>query len=856
MPLGHPPLLRPLFYEGEQPFSVHSWGIKKFVIFTGGSTMFLVLVAFSVLLYKITTSYLNQAYSRNAMFRAIAQAHDISSLLRDVKYDLEYLTRLPMTSEIMRSYLTEIPTEKKNRYRELAFEGKTPEECFVLVNNLRDILLVPFAQALTAKTGILSKLKRVNVKAGDSVSISEPIEAIYPTLSGDETGGALPLHVIRLSKAVYDENNEYQGRLILSLDLAAIRDILSLHNAKNSPFDLHPQGSVFKKSFFFNLSGWLIFQSENPEKKDHELSVDALRTGVKGDVGHPEFHSAFRPSFDNDLYWTMVSDVQNGKSGQLPVRQRFSTPSPLERSHYLSYVPIVFQENETNQHIVGGIGCVDTSFVYMVSAYHLAGTLTICFCIGLVLILCSFYFLGRRISKQLDLLNAALDARVAGDDHSPVTLAPLFLEIGRFQRLVNVLLLQLQIARSDTIIREGLDEDDRMRQKVDLEWEIHSLPGLDPQLLARPFCGIVGACDAVGALKRQILKAAGVLADVLIVGETGTGKELAAEAIHKSSYRAAGPFLSINCGALDENLLLDTLFGHVKGAFSDARDERQGAFLAASGGTLHLDEIGNASAKVQGVLLRALSVRRIRPLGSDKDVPFDARVIAATNADLLRQSLAGEFRSDLYYRLAVITVHTPPLRSRKDDIPVLVSYFMKKHADPSGENDKFLSRGALEKLLGHDWPGNIRELENCITRSLTFAEGDILLAEHILFHTSDAEYALDYTAKGAVGAKAPPPVARKPSAPEEKDADALSERDMSNLNPRQRKVWNFIARQKSVTRSEYQEAVGGNISVRTAQYDLYDLVRRGILKKIGNGPISHYIPIQSSDRTEGNGNAQ
>jgi DNA-binding NtrC family response regulator len=133
----------------------------------------------------------------------------------------------------------------------------------------------------------------------------------------------------------------------------------------------------------------------------------------------------------------------------------------------------------------------------------------------------------------------------------------------------------------------------------------------------------------------MIHKAAQVVADVLIIGETGTGKELTAEAIHRESSRADGPFISINCGALDENLLLDALFGHVKGAFSNAKSDRKGAFLAASGGTLLLDEIGNASAKVQQALLRALSARTIRPLGSDQSIPFDARVIAATNVDLL-----------------------------------------------------------------------------------------------------------------------------------------------------------------------------------------------------------------------------
>ena len=150
-------------------------------------------------------------------------------------------------------------------------------------------------------------------------------------------------------------------------------------------------------------------------------------------------------------------------------------------------------------------------------------------------------------------------------------------------------------------------------------------------------CKIVScfAGPAIAELRQQLRKAAGVLADVLIIGETGTGKELTASAVHAMSYRAKGPFISISCGALDENLLMDALFGHVPGAFSEAHGERKGAFLAASGGTLLLDEIGNASPKVQQALLRALSVRRIVPLGSDREIAYDARVIAAINVDLL-----------------------------------------------------------------------------------------------------------------------------------------------------------------------------------------------------------------------------
>jgi transcriptional regulator with GAF, ATPase, and Fis domain len=456
------------------------------------------------------------------------------------------------------------------------------------------------------------------------------------------------------------------------------------------------------------------------------------------------------------------------------------------------------------------------------------------------------YYISRRICRPLDLLAEAVDVRVAGDDPSPLTIGPLFSEIDQFQRSINILLLQLQIARNDTVLREEIFEDDRMRQSVNLEKEIKNSLLLDPRLLDLPLCGIIGGGQAVSSLRQQIHKASRVLADVLIIGETGTGKELTAEAVHSVSHRANGPFISINCGALDENLLMDALFGHVKGAFSDAQTDRKGAFIAASGGTLHLDEIGNASPKVQQALLRALSVRRIRPLGSDKDLTFDARIIAATNVDLLQLSLTGAFREDLYYRLAVITINTPPLRSRKEDIPVLIKFFLEENVALSGLHPVWISRGALERLMSYDWPGNIRELKNCITRSLAFGEGDILLAEHILFDERNGEPPVSSVKKaGTETAALPLPTQSIPELPDPGFAASPEETPETDLNPRQRKAWPVIARNGAISRGEYQIAVGNGISVRTAQYDLHDLVTKGLLKKSGSGPASRYLLAQS-----------
>jgi DNA-binding NtrC family response regulator len=213
---------------------------------------------------------------------------------------------------------------------------------------------------------------------------------------------------------------------------------------------------------------------------------------------------------------------------------------------------------------------------------------------------------------------------------------------------------------------------------------------------------------------------------VLITGESGTGKEVLAKYMHQLSDRADGPFLSINCGALPESLLESELFGHTKGSFTGAVKDRDGLLVAAEGGTFFLDEVGEMSPQTQVKLLRALQEREVIPVGATQSVPVNVRIIAATNRDLEEQIRKGHFRSDLYYRLNVIAVHLPPLRERKDDIPILAKYFLEKMAG-EGKEPKTLSDDAMSALNRHSWPGNVRELENALERAavLTGARKEI-----------------------------------------------------------------------------------------------------------------------------------
>jgi DNA-binding NtrC family response regulator len=213
---------------------------------------------------------------------------------------------------------------------------------------------------------------------------------------------------------------------------------------------------------------------------------------------------------------------------------------------------------------------------------------------------------------------------------------------------------------------------------------------------------------------------------VLITGESGTGKEVLAKYMHQLSDRSQGPFLSINCGALPESLLESELFGHVKGSFTGAVKDRDGLLVAAEGGTFFLDEVGEMSPQTQVKLLRALQEREVIPVGSSQSIPVNVRIIAATNRDLEEQIRKGEFRSDLYYRLNVIALHLPPLRERKDDIPILAHHFLEKMAE-DGEAPRTLSDEALEALNRYAWPGNVRELENALERAVVLSARDSVI---------------------------------------------------------------------------------------------------------------------------------
>jgi DNA-binding NtrC family response regulator len=214
--------------------------------------------------------------------------------------------------------------------------------------------------------------------------------------------------------------------------------------------------------------------------------------------------------------------------------------------------------------------------------------------------------------------------------------------------------------------------------------------------------------------------------NVLLTGESGTGKELVAKLIHRNSERREKQFVHVDCGTLTETLLASELFGHLKGAFTGALTNKKGLLELANGGTFFFDEIGDVSLEFQSKLLRVIQDKLIRPVGSEKSIHVDVRIICATNKDLERKIREGSFREDLYYRINVIHIHLPPLRKRKEDIPLLANYFLEKYSRLKEKKVKSISPKAMELLLSYDWPGNIRELENVIERAIVLEEGKLI----------------------------------------------------------------------------------------------------------------------------------
>ncbi|MCI6940361.1 sigma 54-interacting transcriptional regulator [Desulfovibrio piger] len=795
----------------------------------------------------------NRAIARNAQLQAQAMSLSLEQILTETRNQLLILAAGSMDPKDMVRRLQFRVRAEGLRYREVAFMGTDPSQRYLLLSYGGEIISIPPDIASATVGNPFTSLSAA--QRPGHVQVSQPLEVVYSMVPLNDSVQSIPLYVIRFSTPIYDAQGVFQGMLILSLDLTVLRDAISMFSSSSAPLRTADDETRIR-SIFFDNQGWMLFQSENLEADEASgrLNSDSLRAGFQGEFGRAGFSTAFRPGPNHVNYWSMVSSVQGGHSGQIFLDNSDAWGHENSAVEGVSFAPVTFAANpDSPRTIMGGLAVLDTSFTATRTGIQIIGIYGICLLAGICLLGLGLAWLARGTTKRLRRLSNEVNLRIDSHSSNPLVLPPMPRELEQLKDAINALLHRLR--RS---------EEEQLNQQLmqDARWAREPAENM-PELDDIPDNGLVGTSAAMQDLRANILKAAPTMADVLVIGETGTGKELVSAAIHQASPRANGPFITINCGALDENLLMDTLFGHVKGAFTEARQPRKGAFLTAEGGTLMLDEIGNAAPKVQQALLRALSTRMIRPLGSDEDVPFDTRIIAATNAELLQDAQEGSFREDLYYRLAVITIRTPPLRRRKSDLPLLAVFFLTRAAESQGLPTPRLSRGALRKLQEYHWPGNVRELQNCLTRALAFCENGLIFAENIQLGPDTLPGDIARPERGKLSCPPARADSRQPhnEAPEtvehpavqpapaengEQEAAPVAEDAQPRLNARLARLLPQIVELGSISRQEYQDMAGKDISMRTAQYDLQILVRLGLVRREGRGPAQRYIVLPAA----------
>jgi two-component system response regulator PilR (NtrC family) len=292
------------------------------------------------------------------------------------------------------------------------------------------------------------------------------------------------------------------------------------------------------------------------------------------------------------------------------------------------------------------------------------------------------------------------------------------LKLGAYDYLIK----PFDVDELKIVVRNALERQQLQQENLLLKAEFRTQHGLDR---------IIGVSPAMGAVFNLVRSVSGTSSTVLISGESGTGKELVAKAIHALSPRKDAPFVSVNCAALPENLLESELFGHMKGAFTDAHQNKKGLFEAAHRGTLFLDEVGETPPAMQVKLLRALQEKTIRRVGATEETEVDVRLVAATNRPLEALLREGRLREDLFYRLNVIPIHLPALRERREDIPLLAESFLRRFSQEMGKNVVKISSEAMQRLSKHGWPGNVRELENVIERAVALETHEAVLPERL-----------------------------------------------------------------------------------------------------------------------------
>jgi two-component system response regulator HydG len=809
-----------------------TWSIRKKLITAILPPVIFIILITGFVSNWFSSKFLNMALERSSRLQCIAQGHEIESLLERSRIDLITLSQQPASKDELKNFLAIHKQTGGDFYRELAYIGIDSARRYFLLNVGPSVTELRPDQLSEIKPNPLVIFEHVRTLTSDQFYVSDIAETFYP-LPLDKNGHALTTVVLRIALPCLDPDGNTEGFLILGLDVHHLRNILSLFNSSQSPLHAFPRTPEPRYAYIFDRHGWMLFQSESLEDKGAELSTSKIRSGLTGTIGKPGLNTAFRPDPEHESFWKMVVDVQAGNPGAITIDEKGIQTRSLTDNYYLTYTPIRFQSDaKTGKETILGLAYLDRTRLTLAAQIRQYDVLFVLTILTVIVITTVIYIVNRIITRPiLDLAKSVSEIdplKPLEEIHAPDLDQETTLLKNAINAMITTMANQLEeIKRKDRHIQIA-----GQREKIRLDEETSPAASASQAIIN----DIVGYGPILESLKSEILKAASITADVLITGETGTGKQLTSEAIHHNSPRRNEPFITINCGALDENLLLDALFGHVSGAFSDARTDRKGAFLAANKGTLFLDEIGNASPKVQQALLRTLSMQKVKPLGSDTEIDIDVRLISATNEDLKSLIDRGVFREDLYYRLKVISITTPPLREHKEDIPALVDSFIKEASLKMHKNGIGLSRGALERLKNYNWPGNVRELKNCITRAVAMVESDVIQTEDIRLEETIEELPIDMMA---------PPRSHS-SAQGRSHSREPSHAELSDLSKRQQKAFPGILQKGGITRQEYQQLIGADLPTRTAQYDLQDLVKKGLLIKSGNGPATRYYPAKTN----------
>ncbi|MGE4291646.1 MAG: sigma 54-interacting transcriptional regulator [Desulfovibrio sp.] len=841
----------------------HSLGLKAKLMITILPCLVIILMATGYITYRLSTDYMDIALERNVRIRDLAQANAVERFLDQCRRDLLLAAHQPLNEQAMLKLLRDLRETGGVEYVEFAYLSPDGDDHIVLVVNHGQTYSVPGSKINQIRPNPLLHLDRLPRLAPGEVHPSDILDMEYPFPTQQSANHRIAEKVIRFVTPYTAPGKTTPGYLSLAVHAADLRNILSLYNSRQSPLWGYPRSDEVRFSFLFDNQGWILFQSGDMDHPEADLSTFLARSGYKGTLGRPDLDCAFRPSTTHANYWAMIAEGSEGRAGITKLRDDGHN-SAMVSGYYLSWAPVKFTVSSGKPPLVyGGAAYVDRSQLAVTAGYKYFDVMLLITLGSILLLSALVYGMSRLAMGPIFQLTRAVAGMQTAGKLQRLDLPKSGYETARLQAAINGMIDRMRDQMEQIRQKDETIEHVNLKERARLEGDFALLE----EVLHGDMPEIVGVGSRMALFKSDIAKAAQVDVDVLIMGETGTGKQLVAEAIHSHSRRAEVTFISLNCGALDENLLLDALFGHVKGAFSEAKTDRKGAFLEANGGTLFLDEIQSASAKVQQALLRAISMRKIKPLGQDTEIDVDVRLICATNADLTELIREGIFREDLYYRLKVLTIQTPPLRDHPESIPVLALHYLRQAEQLVNRDSLSLSKGALRKMTGYHWPGNIRELINSITRAAVMAESDVIQAEEIRLEVEGLSYVspLDQSAKDAptVPREDPPafaeseqeedetelrdadrshaPLSGHPAPHEQERATAGQAQQQPELNRRQKRALPLIRKRGTISRGDYQDIVGGKLASRTAIYDLQDLVKKGVLIKEGRGPATRYV---------------